>query len=348
MANLNSNFQDFYGNLQITNTKRQKLITSRNNLRKKIKDYFNENHPEYKPMFYIQGSYKMGTTIRTKEDECDLDDGCYFIPKPDVAAKTLQGWVKDAVDGTTDATPSHKNKCIRVQYTAGYHIDLPVYRKETNDCKEHPELAIRDNGYESSDPRELVIWFQGKKKNNIVLVRLVSYLKSWSDNVRGFMPPGLAMTILASNNQKKHEGRDDIALRDTLKAIRSSLNSSFTCIVPATPNDNLFANYDDNCKRKFLNELDKFIEDANKAIEEKNKLKASKLWRKHLGDRFPLAEDEDDEEMNRLEVLRSIGKKVTAGIATTTKSGIIHAAEGIKNISHSNYGQEKDIPTSKA
>ena len=40
MANLNSNFQDFYGNLQITNTKRQKLITSRNNLRKKIKDYF--------------------------------------------------------------------------------------------------------------------------------------------------------------------------------------------------------------------------------------------------------------------------------------------------------------------
>ena len=51
---------------------------------KKIKDYFNENHPEYKPTFYIQGSYKMGTTIRTKEDECDLDDGCYFIPKPDV------------------------------------------------------------------------------------------------------------------------------------------------------------------------------------------------------------------------------------------------------------------------
>jgi hypothetical protein len=26
--------------------------------------------------FYIQGSYKMGTTIRTKEDECDLDKTC--------------------------------------------------------------------------------------------------------------------------------------------------------------------------------------------------------------------------------------------------------------------------------
>ena len=109
MANLDSNFQEFFGELQITDTKRQKMITSHNNLRQKIKNHFKANHPEYKPSFYIQGSYKMGTTIRTKEDECDLDDGCYFIPKPNVAAKTLQGWVKEAVEGTTDATPIHKN-----------------------------------------------------------------------------------------------------------------------------------------------------------------------------------------------------------------------------------------------
>ena len=340
MANLNSNFQEFYGELQITDTKRQKMITSHNNLRTKIKNHFKEKHPEYKPTFYIQGSYKMGTTIRTKDDECDLDDGCYFIPKPGVSASTLQNWVMDAVTGTTDATPSHKNKCIRVQYAAGYHIDLPVYRKSTDSNTEHPELAVRDNGYESSDPREVVIWFQGKKKDNDALVRLVSYLKSWTDTVRGFMPPGLAMTILASNNQKKHEGRDDIALRDTLKAIKTSLEILFVCIVPATPYDNLFADYDEDRKQKFLDELDKFIEDADKAIEEKNKLKASKLWRKHLGDRFPLADDEDDETMSRLEKLRAIGKQVTAGIAATAKSGLINAAEGVKNIAHSNYGEE--------
>ena len=330
MANLDSNFQEFFGELQITDTKRQKMIASHNNLRQKIKNHFKANHPEYKPSFYIQGSYKMGTTIRTKEDECDLDDGCYFIPKPNVSANTLQGWVKEAVEGITDASPLHKNKCIRVQYTAGYHIDLPVYRKDTNSDEEHPELAVRHKGYELSDPREAVVWFQGKKSDNDVLVHLVSYLKSWTDTVRGFMPPGLAMTILASNNQKKHEGRHDIALRDTLKAINS-------------PFDNLFENYDADRKQKFLNELDKFIEDADKAIEEKNKLKASKLWRKHLGERFPLAEDEVDETMNRLESLRVIGQQITAGIATTAKSGTIHAFEGVKNIAHSNYGQEEDI-----
>ena len=338
MANLDSNFQEFFGELQITDTKRQKMIASHNNLRLKIKNHFKVNHPEYNPSFYIQGSYKMGTTIRTKEDECDLDDGCYFIPKPDVSAQTLQCWVKDAVEGTTDARPLHKNKCIRVQYTAGYHIDLPIYRKETDNNKEHPELAIRDEGYKVSDPRELVIWFQGKKKDNYALVRLVSYLKAWTDTVRGFMPPGLAMTILASNNQKRHDGRDDIALRDTLKSLKTALCTCFTCIVPAPPYDNLFESYDAERKQKFFDELNKFIEDADKAIEEKNKLKASILWQKHLGSRFPLSRDEDDEAISRLHSLRSIGKKVVSGIATTAKNGAIQAGEGVKNIAHRNYG----------
>jgi len=119
----------------------------------------------------------MGTTIRTRDDECDLDDGCYFIPKPEVKGITLQNWVMDAVNGTVGATPVHKNKCIRVNYAAGYHIDLPVYRKERcNDNTEHPELAVRDGEYELSDPREIVQWFNSKKKDNPVLIRLVSYL----------------------------------------------------------------------------------------------------------------------------------------------------------------------------
>lgn len=72
-----------------------------------------------KPSFYIQGSYKMGTTIRTKDDTCDLDDGVYFENNPeDVDCKTLQSWVKDAVDGITDSTATHKKNVITVDYKA--------------------------------------------------------------------------------------------------------------------------------------------------------------------------------------------------------------------------------------
>ena len=103
---------------------------------------------------------------------------------------------------------------------------------------------------------------------------------------------------------------------------------------------NLFEDYSDDRKQKFLNELSKFVDDANKAIEEKNKREASKFWRKHLGERFPLAEDEEDETMSSLNRLREIGKLVTTGIATTATNGLINASNGVKNIAHANYGKE--------
>ena len=42
MANLQNQFLEFYNELQITTTKKQKLIVSHNNLRAKIKKHFKE------------------------------------------------------------------------------------------------------------------------------------------------------------------------------------------------------------------------------------------------------------------------------------------------------------------
>ena len=83
MANCHNLFQEFNGELDILSSKKDKMMTSRENLRRKIKDYFKEEHPGYAPKFYIQGSYKLGTCIRTKDDHCDLDDGVYFKSNPD-------------------------------------------------------------------------------------------------------------------------------------------------------------------------------------------------------------------------------------------------------------------------
>ena len=48
-------------------------------------------------------------------------------------------------------------------------------------------------------------------------------------------------------------------------------------------------------------------DDAKKAIDEKNKLTASRLWKKHLGDRFPEGEDEDEETTNSASLKAAIG-----------------------------------------
>jgi len=292
MANLDNLFKEFNNELCITATKKSKMIASKDHLRTKIKDHFKANHQGYTPKFYIQGSYKLKTSIRTKDDTCDLDDGIYFDSNPDdITGTTLQKWVKEAVDGTTDATPIHKKKCIRVDYKAGYNIDLPimVFDEESD---EHPMLAVKNGDFQQDDPKEFVDYFKENKSDQ--MVRIIKYLKAWCDHKRNEMPCGLAMTVLALDNFQSHQ-RDDIALKYTLIEIEKSLNNCFQCKMPTTPKDNLFADYSEAKKNNFMCNLGSFIEDAKKALEETNHLKASKLWRKHLGDRFPLGEDKEDE-----------------------------------------------------
>lgn len=292
MANCNSLFQSFNGELEILSSKKDKMRTSRENLREQIRDHFTEKHPAYYPSFFIQGSYKLGTCIRTKDDHCDMDDGVYFKSNPEnVTGATLQNWVMDAVEGTTNASPIHKNKCIRVDYKAGYNIDLPVMVFDENvDC--HPKLAMRDGDFREDDPKEFVDYYKNKKSPQ--MNRLVRYLKAWCDNVRDSMPSGLSMTVLTLKHFQSN-GRDDVALKFLLVEMEKSLNVFFACYMPTTPRDNLFYGYSDTKKQKFMDRLHDFVVDAKTAIDEPNQLKASKLWRKHLGERFPLGEDKDED-----------------------------------------------------
>lgn len=294
MANCQSLFQTYNNNISLTQSKKDKMKNSKNGLRNRIREYFKENHPTYKPKFYIQGSGKMKTSIRTKDDICDLDDGVYFFRTPDVSATKLQEWVYEAVNGYTSTTPEHRKKCIRNVFSGDYEVDMPVYYKI--DDKVY-QLAVKNIGWEDSDSKAVVDWFIGKKDADGILVRMVKYHKGWCDNIRNRMPNGLAMTILASNVKHKiayNKERDDISLRDTLREIKKNLDLKFECILPVTPNDDLFENYDEQRKEVFMNALNNFVKDADAAILESNQLKASQLWQKHLGDRFPNGENKSE------------------------------------------------------
>lgn len=290
MANCNDLFQDYHNEISIGAAKNTKMKGSKAGLRKRIKKWFSENHPNYTPQFYIQGSYKMKIAIRTAQDICDLDDGIYFFRQPDVAATTLKEWVRQAVDGYTGTAPENRKKCVRSVFVNDYEIDHPVYYKiDGQDYR----IAVKDKGWEDSDPKAVVDWFVSNKDNDGRLVRIVKDLKGWADNQDFKMPSGLALTILATNAKNKItlSDRDDISIKDILKEIKKALAISFTCVVPATPYDDLFKDYDPTRKEKFLNALNEFIKDADEALKLANKKAASKLWRKHLGNRFPLGED---------------------------------------------------------
>jgi glycosidase len=306
MANCHELFRTFNDEITIHSSKRSRLKNSKENLRSRIRKHFRENHPDYEPKFYIQGSYKMKTIIRTKDDICDLDDGVYFFREPNVSSTTLQGWIWDAVDGCTETPAQHRRKCIRSIFAADYEIDMPVYFKVEN---EQYKIAIRNEGWRNDDPKAMVDWFNQQKGRQQYLVDVVKYLKAWRD-FKDLKPSGLSLTILASRSKGSliYGERDDINLSDTLKEIKKALDYSFNCVVPVDPGDNLFADYDTDQKANFLNALKDFITDADVALREENHQKASKLWRKHLGSRFPLGEDKKETDNQNSKIIVGIGK----------------------------------------
>ena len=151
MANLHLTFKEFNTKLNITESKDKNLKKARKALTDKIRDFFKGKEGYSTPKFWTQGSFQMGTTIRTESDKCDLDLGIYFSMIPDVSGETIQKHVFDLVDGhTKNVTPNHKKRCVRVNYAGEFHIDLPVYFFE--DEMTHPLLAVKGEDFEKSDP----------------------------------------------------------------------------------------------------------------------------------------------------------------------------------------------------
>lgn len=312
MAVLHKEFIRFNKVIKLDPKKKEGLLTSRKDLRKKIKKDFADNRPnELQPKFASQGSIEMDTAINpipVYDEELDrrlikydLDDGIYFIDKEDEdnrkPIQTWHNWVFDAVDNHTSQDTIRKQTCIRVVFADGHHIDLPIYYKKDDII----ELAHRIKGWTESDAKAFFEWFNELKSPQ--LVRIVRYLKAWKD-YREFknnslkLPSGFELTILAVNNYIEDDN-DDSAFLETVRKMDTELNkvNGFKCIRPTTPKgENVFADYSTTRKSDFLNTLGNLLGDLDKAEAETNFKNASEILLKNqFGDRFPLGEDKDQD-----------------------------------------------------
>lgn len=299
MANTNTQFIEFDSNLSIPSSKRTKMSEARESARTRISGWFKEYQPDYHIDFWIQGSHKNFLNIRTENDDCDQDDGIYVNRDPDdsVDGMTLQGWVLEALTGSTSTAPEHRSRCVRnfyKPYSLGtFHIDYPSYYK--TDDMSHPKLSVKNSELEESDPKEFTEWLNAVTDDRGQLRRLIRYLKGWADNRSKSidMPNGLTLTILTCQSYVAVESRDDEALYHTLLGIQAKLIAEWKCIIPSTPYDNLLANKNYTFQVNFMNAISNLIDDGRKALEEKSKHKATKLWKDHMGSRYPLAPEEN-------------------------------------------------------
>jgi hypothetical protein len=219
-----------------------------------------------------QGSYAMRTMIQHREKDYDIDDGAYFAKEDlvgprgaEMSALQARQMVRDALDdGSFKKAPEVRKNCVRVYYDAGYHVDVPVYRRvitktawETETT--HYELASSD--WKRSDARDVTDWFTGEnnkqspdESNGRQLRRITRQMKlfarsrdSWRDQVLS----GFGITKLVTECYYKDANREDKALYQTMKAIRDRLNFDLVVKHPVTPNETI-TNGNDDAKARFL------------------------------------------------------------------------------------------------
>jgi hypothetical protein len=290
MANCDNLFKEFNERIKLNSSLKSSLRISRNSLRDKVRITFKDKGG-YAVKFFWQGSFAMNTIIAPKDSDYDVDDGIYIqtnsLPKESPAI--LHSWIVQAARDHTSIEPTDRNPCVRVHFADGHRVDLVLYHYGNS---EHPKLAHKRDGWVLSDPKEFIEWFNAKCDDGGQLKRLVRYFKTWSDDLRGEMPKGLILTILATQNMVLN-ARDDIAFLETMKKIRATLNFSFICYRPTTPHEDLFAEYSATRKQYFLDRLDSFIRSGEQALEEPNQKDACPKWERHFGERFPceIAED---------------------------------------------------------
>lgn len=199
-----------------------------------------------------QGSYQMKTMLRDADNDYDIDDGAYFEKKDLVGDRgayltSLQArqMVCNAMDdGSFKTPPLVRNNCVRVFYRAGYHVDIPVYRRVENGDDFWFELAA-SAGWKRSDARDVSNWYEDERCDSsdpIQFRRINRHLKkhaksraSWkSRNLSGF-----GISVLLAEQHVLESGREDRALYSTMVAIRDRLARDTVINHPVTPNETI-------------------------------------------------------------------------------------------------------------
>lgn len=206
----------------------------------------------------------MKTMVQDPNCDYDIDDGVYFKA---AELKGAQGAEKSALqvrqmvcaalqDDKFATQPDVRKNCVRVYYEAGYHVDVPAYRRtETKDSWGTVTYSyeLASSIWRASDPRSVTKWFDQRNKDlspdtgDGQFRRTVRLLKAFArsrDTWKGKNLSGFAITRLASDVFAGSDGRDDEALRQTMKSMAFSLQLTQQIIHPVIQSENLTDNGD--------------------------------------------------------------------------------------------------------
>lgn len=276
---------------------RQRRDTNRTRLKNGLAKAAKPSPLEHKS----QGSYAMRTMVQHPDKDYDIDDGVYFAKEDlvgergaEMTALQAKHMVREAVDdGSFYRAPECRKNCVRVYYIAGYHVDIPVYRRVTTrgmfGDTYHYELASSE--WTRSDARDVTGWFVSQNKlqspdttNGRQLRRIVRQIKkyarsrsSWSGQILS----GFGITKLVTECYRANLAREDCALYDTMKAIRDRLRYNLVVEHPVTPGATITSGNEDAKARFLRDRLSEALNDMAPLFDRDcTRTKALKCWDK--------------------------------------------------------------------
>lgn len=279
------------------------------------------------PKFYTQGSWVYKTAnapCNTPPQQVDYDDGIYLPVSyhedemPKIAAKSYFNEVENVLRKLAKRKGWHldtsKQTCTRVIISEEAHIDLPLYsipNKEfelleevvlakTGAGRQYMDsswkrvaekkilLAKRDGTWQISDPRKLHDWFTDEvAQKGEQLRRMCRYLKAYRDfQWISSGPSSIFLMVCVTSLHTGNIERDDLRLLQILKGLPQFLEGAINN--PTDKMEDLKGKQKESDLQKLKVGAEGFYSDLNKALNEDITIdEASRLIKRHLGDRFP-------------------------------------------------------------
>jgi len=216
--------------------------------------------------------------VQHPEKDYDIDDGVYFWKEDlkgpnggDKSARDAKEMVRKALhDERFNKPPEVRTNCVRVYYNAGYHVDVPVYRKvKTTNIwgEEQIDYEIASSDWKKSDPAEVTRWFKRENErqspdttNGRQLRRETRLNKAFARSRESWRPriaTGFMITTLIVNEcYRTNATREDKALYDTMEAMRDRLNWDLEIKHPTVDREMLTSGPDDARTRLLREKLD--------------------------------------------------------------------------------------------
>jgi hypothetical protein len=217
------------------------LRSHRNANRDRVASGLEKNGKPAPTRFVIQGSYAMKTINQQPANDYDIDDGIIFagedLKEPqgsDLSALDAREMVCEALqDPAFKRQPEVRTRCVRIYYSEGHHVDMPVYREVIDDFGTAQfELAGLD--WLRSDPEGVTRWFNEAviakspdETNGRQMRRVVRLIKNFAKSRLSWnLPSGFVLSVLVDESYHSAAGRDDRTLYDTIASIYHRLEWS--------------------------------------------------------------------------------------------------------------------------